>query len=42
MIEVHDALRNKARVVGASAWLDALDELVADLCAEWGLRLGRA
>lgn len=42
MIEVHDALRNKARVVGASAWLDALDELVADLAVEWGLRLGRA
>lgn len=42
MIDVHPTLRNKVRVVGATAWLDALDELVADLAAGWGLRLGRA
>lgn len=40
MVEVPLAVRRKAEVVGASAWLDTLGALVEDLAAEWGLTVG--
>lgn len=42
MVEVPEVVRNKAIVAGASAWLGALPAIVADLEAEWSLRVGRA
>ena len=40
MIEVPAVVRNKALAVGASAWLDALESLVAAMAREWGLTIG--
>lgn len=37
---VPGVVRNKALVVGASGWLDALPTIVADLVAEWRLGVG--
>jgi streptomycin 6-kinase len=41
VIELPIVVRNKALNVGAHAWLEGLDDLVATIAAEWGLRLGR-
>jgi streptomycin 6-kinase len=35
---VPEVVRNKAIVHGATAWLDSLDDLIADLEADWGFR----
>jgi hypothetical protein len=42
VVEVPEVVRNKAIVAGASAWLGALPAIVADLEADWSLRVGRA
>jgi streptomycin 6-kinase len=41
-VGVPEVVRNRAIAVGATAWLDALPSLVADLGHEWGLAVGRA
>lgn len=38
--DVPEIVRNKARACGATAWLDALPELVAELEREWSIRVG--
>lgn len=42
MIDVPTAVRNKALVAGAGAWLDALPEIIEDLELEWDLPVGRS
>ena len=39
--DVPELVRNKARFAGASAWLDGLPALVADLEREWSIAVGR-
>lgn len=41
-MEVPAVVRNKARRVGADAWLTALPELVRSLELDWGIAAGRA
>jgi streptomycin 6-kinase len=41
VIAVPPVVRSKALALGADAWLDALEDLLAAVAAEWGLRLGR-
>lgn len=41
VINLPDVVRNKARLAGASAWADDLDNLVADLEREWSIAVGR-
>lgn len=40
MIEVPEVVREKARAVGAEAWLDALPRLVRSFEVEWGITVG--
>lgn len=40
MVDVPAVVRNKAIAVGAENWLDGLDDLLADLEAQWRLDLG--
>lgn len=42
MKELPEVVRNKARAAGATAWLDGLPALVAELERDWSLRVGRA
>lgn len=42
MIEVPDAVRNKAAVAGCSDWLDQLPEILDGLATDWGLDVGDA
>ena len=42
VIEVPDAVRNKARSAGAEAWLERLPALVSSLEADWSIVVGRA
>src|SRR5690242_3724947 len=39
---IPDVVRNKARVAGASTWVESLPALVAELEAEWSITVGRA
>lgn len=39
VVELPDVVRNKVISVGAQAWISDLDEVVADLSAEWDLTL---
>ncbi|MEV0842328.1 aminoglycoside phosphotransferase family protein [Actinocatenispora sera] len=41
MIEVPDAVRNKARAAGVEGWLERLPALVAGLEADWSIVVGR-
>ena len=41
VFEVPAVVRNKARAVGASDWLDELPALVAGVAAEWSIAVGR-
>ena len=41
MIEVPDAVRNKARAAGAEDWLERLPTLVSSLEADWSITVGR-
>lgn len=41
MIEISAVVRNKARAVGATTWLGQLPGLIADLCREWSITVGR-
>jgi len=41
VFEVPAVVRNKARAVGASDWLDELPALVAGVAAEWSIVVGR-
>ncbi len=41
-MQLPEVVREKARVAGATAWLDALPELVASLERDWGIEVGRA
>jgi streptomycin 6-kinase len=41
MIEVPDAVRNKALTAGAGGWLEQLPELVSSLEADWSIVVGR-
>ena len=36
-IDIPEVVASRARSVGARWWLDGLADLVAELCAEWGL-----
>jgi streptomycin 6-kinase len=42
MIEISEVVRNKARAVGATAWLDALPTLVGELEWCWSITVGPA
>src|SRR3954454_17915346 len=42
MVDVPDVVREKARAVGADAWVDELPALVASLETEWQIAVGRA
>lgn len=42
MIEIPDVVREKARVVGAEAWIDELPLLIRTIEANWGITVGRA
>lgn len=42
MVQVHDALRERARLRGVEWWLDELSRLVADLERDWDLIVGEA
>ena len=42
MLDVPDAVREKALSVGAEDWLDALPELVREIEADWGITVGKA
>jgi streptomycin 6-kinase len=41
VVDVPVVVRNKAAAIGASAWLETLDDLVAEITLEWGIALGR-
>lgn len=41
MHAIPDVVQNKARAVGAEAWLDELPALVDDLCRRWAITVGR-
>ena len=41
VVNLPDVVRNKARLAGASAWVDDLDDLVGDLEREWSIMVGR-
>src|SRR5256714_459312 len=38
---VPEVVRNKALAAGATAWLDGLPGLIADLERDWGIAVGR-
>ena len=38
---VSEVVRNKAHAAGAAAWLDGLPALIADVEADWSIRVGR-
>lgn len=40
MVDVPEIVRNKARVAGAQAWLEALPELIAELERDWVMSVG--
>lgn len=42
MLDVPDVVREKAIAVGATAWLEALPELVSGIEADWGIAVGKA
>ena len=42
MIEIPRVVQNKARLVGADRWIDALPSLKRDLESEWSISVGRA
>lgn len=42
VLEIPPVVRSKALALGASAWLDALPSVAAELATEWGLTLGRS
>lgn len=42
MIEIPDVVRSKAHAVGATAWLEALPALVAELEQRWSITVGPA
>jgi len=41
MIEIPRVVQNKARMVGAERWIDALPSLIRDLEGEWSISVGR-
>ena len=41
VIDLPQVIRNKANLAGASAWVDDLDDLVAELAREWSITIGR-
>jgi streptomycin 6-kinase len=42
MVEIPDVVREKARSVGADAWVDTLPLLVRSVEVDWGITVGRA
>ena len=42
MLQVPEVVRNRAVAAGATAWLDALPELIATLEREWTINIGDA
>ncbi len=40
-VDLPDAVRRRAAAAGSIGWLDALPQLISDLCADWQLTLGQ-